>query len=73
MTIPLSGFKKVKFRHMGCKGDARFVYDTLNGRYNPWVEGRAVDLDRRNYLDTPPDEPAEVPLLTAPDEDTVPF
>lgn len=44
--------QKVKFRHMGHKGDARFVYDMQNGRYNQWLpdSSEAVTLDRRNYL-----------------------
>ncbi len=41
--------EKVKFKHLGHRGIATFVYDPVNGRYSPCVESKdpAVPPDRR--------------------------
>ncbi|MCI1647132.1 MAG: DNA primase, partial [Bacteroides sp.] len=30
---------KVKFKHLGSRGEALFVYNVVNGRYSPCEEG----------------------------------
>lgn len=44
---------KVKFRHLGEGGDAKFKYDTRNGRYAPWdgVERNAPQWVTGSFLE----------------------
>jgi twinkle protein len=41
---------KVKFRHLGQGGDAKFKYNVENGRYSPFAEGHPVVFDNSDYL-----------------------
>ena len=43
---------KVRFKHLGHKGNAFFKYNTLNGRYVPYTPGQAdpVAWDNANHL-----------------------
>lgn len=42
--------EKVKFKHLGEKGDANFKYDIENGRYIPYNIGDSVTYNRVNFL-----------------------
>ena len=44
------GVQKVKFRHLGTTGEARFKYNINNGRYAPYAEGKDVHWDNTNHL-----------------------
>lgn len=43
--------EKVKFRHLGQPGDAKFKFNTINGRYIPWNDGNSVMVDFRADMD----------------------
>jgi len=42
--------QKVKFRHLGENGTARFKYNINNGRYVPYCEGEKPQWDNDNHL-----------------------
>lgn len=81
--------EKVKFRHLGDKGQCFFKFFTTNGRYIPFdpeMPKNALYWDKRNYLDELPyemcdsyDNPMDKDLLNRISEfeqgvvDTVPF
>ena len=44
--------QKVKFRHLGECGTARFVYNLNNGRYVPFIDGQEPKWDNSNHLRT---------------------
>lgn len=64
--------QKVKFRHMGNKGDAEFSFNTRNGRYAPWQPGMTPIQDNRSYLLTKisdnPNISCDDPIGQQPDE-----
>lgn len=39
--------EKVKFRHLGQPGDAKFKFNNINGRFIPWNESGSVVVDFR--------------------------
>jgi len=41
---------KVKFRHLGETGEAKFKYNVNNGRYVPYTEGIEPEWDNSNHL-----------------------
>lgn len=43
--------EKVKFRHLGEQGEAKFKFNVINGRYVPWEEGDVGTVfDTDNFL-----------------------
>lgn len=61
---------KVKFKHLGSGGDARFYYEFASGRYYP----EDADADRRNYLkvnllEKPPQKPPQKPYAWAKEQE----
>lgn len=43
--------EKVKFRHLGECGDAKFKFNTINGRYVPWSDDIAsINFDNTNFI-----------------------
>lgn len=42
--------QKVKFRHLGGIGEAKFKYNINNGRYSPFEDGFYTDWDNSNHL-----------------------
>lgn len=43
--------EKVKFRHLGEPGDAKFKFNVINGRYVPWEEGDVGTVfDTDNFI-----------------------
>lgn len=73
----LVSVQKVKFKHLGRPGEARFKYDMASGRYAPFTSGQPPDFDTANHLrdgeavrapQSPP--PPFAPIET---EDQLPF
>lgn len=63
--------EKVRFRHLGHNGVARFTFNTYNGRYTPIIEGVNSQPDNTNHLAEHWSQPADDPLGHA--EEVCPF
>ena len=56
---------KVRFKHLGTVGTAKLKYNTVNGRYAPFIEGQKPNWDNSNHIPfnaIPPSQSSDVTI-----------